>query len=55
MAYDVGRVLHGEGVGTVKKQRRFNAHERAVERKLDRIIELLEMQNKTLIDWSVEE
>tara|TARA_R100001015_G_C4577011_1_gene134123 strand:+ start:878 stop:988 length:111 start_codon:yes stop_codon:yes gene_type:complete len=35
--------------------KRFNAHERAVERKLDRIIELLEMQNKVLIDWSVEE
>ena len=29
--------------------KRFNRHERAVERKLDRIIELLEMQNKMLI------
>lgn len=27
----------------------FNRHERAVERKLDRVIELLEMQNKMLI------
>tara|TARA_Y100001937_G_C6938920_1_gene249425 strand:+ start:397 stop:519 length:123 start_codon:yes stop_codon:yes gene_type:complete len=27
----------------------YNKHERAVERKLDRIIELLEMQNKMLI------
>ena len=27
----------------------FSRHERAVERKLDRVIELLEMQNKMLI------
>ena len=27
----------------------YDAHDRAVERKLDRIIELLEMQNKMLI------
>ena len=31
------------------KNGKYNRHERAVERKLDRIIELLEMQNKMLI------
>ena len=35
--------------------KRFNKHERAVERKLDRIIQLLEAQLKILTAFSVAE